>query len=282
MDMLNTDAWLGRTKTTQGGVNPARARQIHATMGPVDQPAPNMGDPLPALWHWCAFTPETPMSGLSQDGHPELGDFLPPLRLSRRMWAGGSLSFEAPLRVGDELTCTSTVTGIAHKGSEDKPMAFVTVDHEISGPKGVGIRERQTIVYLDIPETFVAPKKTALPDAPVAQGHMPITEATLFRFSAVTFNAHRIHYDLPYTQAVERYPALIIHGPLQAMALMQLATKHRGAQPSLFEFRGVHPMFLGNDLDLRATDASDGGLDLFCGQSGHQGTVAHATWEGTV
>jgi 3-methylfumaryl-CoA hydratase len=162
-------------------------------------------------------------------------------------------------------------------------MVFVTVGHDIKGPRGLAVQERQTIVYLDIPETFSPPKKRAMPTDAAAQTTFDVREPTLFRFSAITFNAHCIHYDLPYTQSVEKYPGLVIHGPLQAMQLMQLAQEHRGGPPSHFEFRGVHPMFLGcGQLDLAAVEDEDGGLALYAGQAGHQGTVARALWEGTV
>lgn len=282
MDAVNIIAWEGRTKTVTGTVSAALAQQIHATLSPADPQAPTIGDPLPPLWHWCAFPPAVPNDELGTDGHPHLGDFLPPIRLSRRMWAGGSLTFHAPLCVGDELTCTSTILRVDEKLSSDTPMVFVTVGHEIRGPRGVAVRERQTIVYLDIPKTFTPPKKRDMPSDAIACKTFTVREPTLFRFSAITFNAHRIHYDLPYTKAVEKYPGLVIHGPLQAMQLMQLATEHRGGPPSQFEFRGVHPMFLGDDLDLAAVEEEDGGLALFAGQAGHQGTFARALWEGTV
>lgn len=282
MDAVNIVAWEGRTQTRSGRVSTGLADQIHATLAPDAPRAPAAGDMLPPLWHWCAFPPTVPTAELGTDGHPHLGDFLPPIRMSRRMWAGGALSFHAPLRVDEELSCSSTIMRVDEKLGAENPMVFVTVNHEIRGARGVAVREQQTIVYLDIPPEFMPPKKRAMPDNPAANKRFEVREATLFRFSAITFNAHRIHYDLAYTQETEKYPGLVIHGPLQAMQLMQLATAQRGGTPSQFEFRGVHPMFLGDDLDLMAVEEDDGGLALFAGQAGHQGTFARALWEGTL
>ncbi len=282
MDAVNISAWEGRSVTACGGISEIAAAQIHATLQTDATSAPAKGDPLPTLWHWCAFARTVPTAELGEDGHPHLGDFFPPIHLTRRMWAGGSLEFHAPVAVGDPLSLRSTIVKIDEKLRDDNPMVFVTVEHEVRAPRGLAVRERQTIVYLNIPEEFSPPRKRPMPDTPIAHQVFPVSEPTLFRFSAVTFNAHRIHYDLKYAQETERYPALVIHGPLQAMKLMQLGERHRGGPPSLFEFRGVHPMLLGSPLDLMATEEDDGALALFAGQSGHQGTVARAVWEGTV
>lgn len=279
MDMLNTQAWVGRTRDATGTISEAEAARIAATLGVY---APRAGDALPPLWHWFAFPEVVPEAELAEDGHPRRGDFLPPLPLRRRMWAAGSFEFRAPARVGDALTCRSTILSVEEKGSPKRPLAFVTVEHEIRGPRGLTARERQTLVYLDIPETFTPPAKRPMPTAPDAARTTPVTAATLFRFSAVTFNGHRIHYDVDYTRDVEHYPALVIHGPLQAIKLMELACDKRGRAPSLFEFRGVHPMFLGAPLDLAACEDGDGGLRLVSGQDGHQGMTATAIWESTL
>ena len=280
MDAVNIAAFVGRTKSTTGSIDPLLAQKIHVTLG-AEGSAPRAGDRLPPLWHWCAFPPVVPPEDLGQDGHPRLGDFFPPIYLSRRMWAGGALEFLAPLAVGDELICTSTLLAVDEKG-RDEPMVFVTVQHEIRGPRGVAVRERQTIVYLDIPPEYAPPMKRRMPDTPLAAERFAVNAATLFRFSAITFNAHRIHYDSDYATDVEHYPSLVIHGPLQAMKLMALAERTRGAPPVWFEFRGVHPMLLGDDIDLAAEEDGDGGLKLYAGQSGHQGTAARAIWEGTL
>ena len=195
------------------------------------------------------------------------------------MWASGRLTFHAPLHVGDQLTCHSILREVSDKSTPDRPLVFVTVDHEIASPQGLAISERQTIVYQEIAPVFTPPKKRPMPDGPRHASTQIVDSARLFRFSAITFNAHRIHYDLPYARDFEHYPDLVIHGPLQAMLLMQVAVDEMGAPPSSFEFRGVHPMFLGADLDLMACDGDAKELQLFSGQSGHQGMQASASWE---
>lgn len=281
MDQLNLIAWQGRMENEIGGISELRAAQMHATLGTARSPAPRTGDALPPLWHWAAFPPLTPMEELGEDGHPRLGGFLPPIRLDRRMWAGGMLRFHAPLKVGERMQRRSTIREITEKNGAAGPMVFVTVDHAIFGERGLAVEERQDIVYLPIPDRYAPPAKRTMPDAPVLRESHAMSEPLLFRYSALTFNAHRIHYDLPYAQIVEHYPGLVVHGPLQATLLMQAAVAHKGRVPDDFHFRGVHPMFAGTDLDVVAVE-EDGALALCTGQEGHQGMQATAIWEETV
>lgn len=282
MDQINAKAWEGRTKTETGGITPLMAAQIHATLGSPRHAPPATGDALPPLWHWCAFPPTAPMAELGRDGHPATGGFLPRLGLDRRMWAGGSLTFYAPLRVGEVLEQRSAIRSVVEKDGKAGRMVFVTVDHAIYGERGLAVEERQDIVYLAIPESYAPPGKLPVPDKPVLHSVAPMSETLLFRYSAITFNAHRIHYDLSYAQQVEHYPGLVVHGPLQATLLMQAACDHMGRRPVQFDFRGVHPMFHGEALDIMATEDEDGSLTLCTGQNGHQGMQATAIWEGTV
>ena len=154
-------------------------------------------------------------------------------------------------------------------------MFLVTVDHMIFGAMGLAIVEKQDIVYLNIPDMFTPPKARPMPEAVTEQ--ITPTETLLFRYSALTFNAHRIHYDRTYTTEVEKYPDLIVHGPLQATYLMRAANRHKGRMPSYFDFRGVHPMFLGQSCDI-AMQEDEGSLTLWTGQGGHQCMLATATW----
>ncbi|MEQ9695033.1 MaoC family dehydratase N-terminal domain-containing protein [Shimia sp. SDUM112013] len=280
MDQLNLIAWQGRTENGVGGVSEQRAAQIHATLGNPTERAPRKGEFLPPLWHWMAFPPVAPMEELGADGHPMLGDFLPPVNLKRRMWAGGSLRFRAPIRVGDTLQKTSIVREIVEKELASGPMVLVTIDHQIYSPAGLAIEERQDIAYLQIPDSYQPPKKRPLPIAPVFWHAMAMPPTLLFRYSALTFNAHRIHYDTDYTRETEHYPGLVVHGPLQATLLMQAACAHKGRVPDDFHFRGVHPMFAQTDLEIVATE-EDGALALFTGQDGYQGMQATAIWEDT-
>lgn len=279
MDQMNLIAWTGRTAEDFGGLDHRQAGMMHATLGQPGKDAPAQGDALPPLWHWAAFPPIARMEQLGEDGHPQPGDFLPPMPAKRRMWAGGSLRFHAAIHVGERLTRRSVIRDIQHKG-EDAQMSFVTVDHMIYGERGLAISEQQDIVYLPVPTSYTPPKPRPMPEAQALAASFDATEVRLFRYSALTFNAHRIHYDLAYTQAVEHYPSLVVHGPLQATMLMQTAVAHKGRIPSDFHYRGVHPVFAG-PVDIVATE-EDGALALFTGQDGHQGMQATAVWEDTV
>lgn len=282
MDQVNLTAWEGRTQTRTGAVSEQLAAQLHATLGNPRDAAPRQGDLLPPLWHWSAFPPTAPMSELGTDGHPHMGGFLPPVRLDRRMWAGGALQFGAPLRVGERLEMRTNIRAVTEKHGGAGPMVFVTLDHAIYGETGLAISERQDIVYLAIPDAYAPPKKRAMPPRPVFHTTHETPETLLMRYSAVTFNAHRIHYDLPYAQDVEHYPGLVVHGPLQATLLMQAAVTHKGRVPQHFEFRGVHPMFAGDPMDIMATEEDPQTLSLVTGTAAHQCMQATAIWEGTV
>ena len=280
MDAVNISNWIGRTETQSGVLTQGAAAMLQATVQ-IDATAPiRDGDAMPQLWHWAAFNETVPMDQLATDGHPKRGGFLPPVPLERRMWAAGDLTFLKPLHVGEALSRVSTIKAVTEKDGGAGPMVFVTVEHEVSGADGVAIRETQDIVYLQIPDTFTPPKAVPVPDAPAFDHGFPVSPALLFRYSALTFNAHRIHYDLEYSKQVEKYPGLIVHGPLQATLLMDRATDHAGRAPTRFKFRGIHPMFHFENLHLMGVAAEDGALSLCTGSPrGHQGLKATAIWE---
>lgn len=287
MDQVNLSAWEGRSETKEGVIAPAQAAQIHATVGDPTQDAPETGESMPPLWHWCAFPPVCPLEDLAADGHPKLGGFLPPVPLGRRMWAGGRLSFGAPLRVGATFESRSTIASVTEKQGKTGRMVFVSVDHVLMSDGVVAIEERQDIVYLDLPDAFRPPAKQPMPEDRVGAWMQPVNEALLFRFSAITFNAHRIHYDLPYAQVVEHYPGLVVHGPMQACWLMRAAMEVKGRAPRAFAFRGVHPMLLipgeSPEMTIAACATEEARrLTLYTGQAGHQCMQATATWEETT
>jgi 3-methylfumaryl-CoA hydratase len=158
-------------------------------------------------------------------------------------------------------------------------MVIVTLEHEISGASGLALREQHDIVYLQIPDTYRPPKPIAPPHAGLSE-QVKMTAPLMFRYSAITFNAHRIHYDLAYTREVEHYPDLVVHGPLQATLMINMATRHRGRAPSMFSFRGVHPVFVTDALEVSLTKASDAEWSLCTvANSSHQGMQASAIWE---
>jgi 3-methylfumaryl-CoA hydratase len=221
------------------------------------------------------------MSELGPDGHPTRGGFLPPVPLPRRMWAGGELEFFEALRVGDEMTRTSRISDVTMKTGSSGVLCFVSVEHLITTPRGTAIRERQDIVYRDMSTAPAsAPAKPPAPP-PVAQhreSHMA-DPVLLFRYSALTFNGHRIHYDRDYVTKVEGYPGLIFHGPMQAAFLVEFAARlHGGAAPKKFSYRGVQPLFEGSEFSINANDTS-AGMELWTANSAGMPTMkGTATW----
>ncbi|MDF1729711.1 MAG: MaoC family dehydratase N-terminal domain-containing protein [Sulfitobacter sp.] len=278
MDQINLDSWTGRSDRVAGGLSSQQAALVQATLGtamPIAQ-----GDALPPLWHWYAFPPTAPTEALGPDGHPRLGDFMPPLRLNRRMWAGGSIEFHGRLTIGEPLERRTRIARITEKTGAAGEIVVVTLDHDIFGARGLAISERQDLVYLQIPDSYAPPRKKAAPVQPDLEREVPISEPLLFRYSAITFNAHRIHYDLPYTQQTEKYPDLVVHGPLQAQLLMQLAQRERGHAPRLFSYRGIHPLFASDSLTVMAVKHGCAEWDLAAVAGGcHVTMQATATWE---
>lgn len=273
----NLSQWIGKTQTLSGSVGADVSDMLAAIFMDEGQAAPQSGDALPALWHWSAFTPKVPMAKLSTDGHPHRGDFLPPVQLPRRMWAGGSVTFHAPLHHSAPLRQASTITDVAEKSTS---MTFVTLSHEIYEGETLAITETQNIVYLQIPEIFSPPTPKPAPEQTVFDTPVPISEALLFRYSAATFNAHRVHYDLPYAQQVEKYPGLVVHGPWQATRLLAAAINHTGKDADTFAYRGIHPMFHHLPLHVMGFDETPEGLSLCTAVPGsHQGMQAKVTWK---
>ena len=240
---------------------------------------PKPGDAAPFTTHWCLAQPVFPASELGPDGHPARGGFLPPVPLPRRMWAGGELEFLDTLRVGDEVMRTSRIADVTLKTGSSGTLCFVSVNHEVTTPRGVAIRERQDIVYRDVSTTSAAPAKPAGP-APAAQhreSHMADT-VLLFRYSALTFNGHRIHYDRDYVTKVEGYPGLIFHGPMQTALLVEFAAKLRRQVPRKFAYRGVQPLFEGSEFSVNANETA-AGMELWTANSDGAPTMkGTATW----
>jgi 3-methylfumaryl-CoA hydratase len=214
------------------------------------------------LWHWLYFLPLARQSSIGVDGHPQRGGFLPPVMQPRRMWAGGRLNFLAPLPVGTEVERISTILDVSHKSGRSGDLVFVKLLHELAVEGDVRVREEQDIVYRDPPRPEDAPPAPQ----PAPQGAVWAREVVpdpvlLFRYSALTFNGHRIHYDRPYAMQEEGYPGLVVHGPLIATLLMNLLRDEcSGARIQSFSFRAVRPLF-----DLRPF--------RLCGKPGEGGSV---------
>ena len=270
--------WIGRTEVLTDRVSETPARALAATFDRTDLPlAP--GDVLPAVWIWLYFLPRVPASAIGPDGHPRRGGFLPPVPLARRMWAGSRCTFHAPIRIGDAVERTSTIAQVAEKTGAAGAMVFVTVRHAVARGGELLMEEEQDLVFLAIPDRFSPPAPTPLPpcdwNEPVAVG--PVF---LFRFSALTFNGHRIHYDRTYATEVERYPGLVVHGPLQAALLFDAASRHAPERtPAAFAFRGMRPLFDFDTASVNGRARGADGLELFTANGdGAVGMQATLDW----
>lgn len=251
-EISHWQGWIGRSETQEQVLDAEALRRFAAAIGEgldVDA-AP------PSLAHWAFFLPTVEAGRLGPDGHPLRGGFLPPITLPRRMFAASSMRFDGVLLLGRQAVLTQTVASVTHKLGRSGDLVFLEVDRSIVQDGVARVRERQTIVYRP------AGDRTA----PVLDAGLPIAEdegtwqpevVDLFRFSAVTFNSHRIHYDLPYAVEAEGYPALVVHGPFTAVKLFGFARDRAGQTPTGFEFRAAAPLFLGARVRL-ATGAGPG------------------------
>jgi 3-methylfumaryl-CoA hydratase len=263
-------AWIGRRAAADDILDPLRVRAMHAALD-LGGAAPGPGEAVPPLWHWLCFWETAPRSGLGPDGHAARGNFLPPIDLPRRMWAGSRVRFLAQLPVGARMTRLSKVADVVVKSGRSGRLAFVTVRHRIyrEGDPGVALEEEHDIVYREPPRND-APARPAEPAPPTATWSMEIVPdpVLLFRYSALTFNGHRIHYDRPYAVEHEGYRGLVVHGPLLATLMAQLAVRSNpGRSLADFSFRALSPVFdiapfcvagapKGNDsVDLWVEDA---------------------------
>jgi 3-methylfumaryl-CoA hydratase len=278
LDLDHLRQWIGRTTEASDIVTAHLVKGLRATLF-QEIGEPKAGDAAPFTAHWCLAQPVFPMSQLGPDGHPTRGGFLPPVPLPRRMWAGGELQFVDALRVGDESKRTSRISDITVKTGSTGTLCFVSVEHVVTSPRGIAIRERQDIVYRDMPGGPAAPAEAAPPPAARHRETHMADPVLLFRYSALTFNGHRIHYDRDYVTKVEGYPGLIFHGPLQAAFIVELAAKLRGGQPpKKFVYRGLQPLFEGSEFSVNAND-NDAGMELWTANSAGQPTTkGTATW----
>jgi 3-methylfumaryl-CoA hydratase len=243
---MNLTDWIGRSETVADTVTPTPYAALSATLD-RDPQRPPPGTPLPALWHWLYFLPLHRQSEIGPDGHAKRGGFLPPVPLPRRMWAGSQFEFQSPLRIGDALTRTSTIHDVTEKSGRTGPLVFVKVRHEIrrDGEADVALTEFHDIVYREAPGADQpAPAPTVAPaSSPWARKWIP-DDVLLFRYSALTFNGHRIHYDRRYVTEVEGYPGLIVHGPMLATLLLDLLRHEKpDAVVARYEFKAVRPVF---------------------------------------
>jgi 3-methylfumaryl-CoA hydratase len=251
MVMQGFTEWIGRTETRHDVATTAPLLALSALLD-RDDPAPRAGDPAPPLAHWLYFLPFYRQSQAGADGHAARGEFMPPVPLPRRMWAGSRLEFLRPLKVGEEITRVSRIEDVASKEGRSGPLVFVTVRHEVSNRQGLALTDEHDIVYRGEAARANAPIKTvqAAPPAgapietPKWRREIHPDPLLLFRYSAVTFNGHRIHYDHPYATKVEGYPGLVVHGPLIATLLVDLLRRNLpGATLATFSFRALRPLY---------------------------------------
>lgn len=263
--MTEWSAWIGREDIRHDHVDPGAVNRWLATL---DRAAPVDGS-VPQAWHWCLCLPDAPTAILGADGHPVREDsddsFLPPIPLPRRMWAASKVEFLAPLRPGQSVTRTSRVVSITEKQGGSGTLVFAEVAHETHGDGALAVRETQSIVFREPAPAGAPPAPPPLtgdrfdPSAWDTHRMLVPSEALLFRYSALTFNSHRIHYDLPYATAEEGYRGLVVHGPLTATLLLDLAAHAVGDNRlARFDFRGVSPAICGDDLHLVLRRDGDG------------------------
>ena len=258
IDRAALDLWVGRTETQVDVVTQAPVSALAATLDDGN-PVPANGDALPPLWHWLYFLPKPKRSELGPDGHAARGGFLPPVPLPRRMWAGGRLTWHAPIHLGDRIERVSRVESVSAKSGKTGDLVFVLVRHTVSTGRGLALVEEHDIVYRDVPAPGSVPPSAPVARADEAWSFRVVPDDTLlFRYSALTFNTHRIHYDRRYVTGVEGYPGLIVHGPLIATMLVELLRSHLPAATlAQFSFRAVSPLFDLAPFDLCGRPSED-------------------------
>jgi len=268
--MSHTDpqAWVGRTETVHDRMDPTLVERVTATLG-----GPELGqnDPLPPLWQWAFFQKPVGMAGIGPDGHPERGGFLPVAENRNRMWAGGRIDFVRPLRVGVNASRTSTVAAVKEKTGSTGSLMFVTVKHEYRQDGQIVISEEQDIVY----RSPTPPKLAGSEAAPQAQWIETVNPSVelLFRYSAVTFNTHRIHYDYPYVTQQEGYPGLVVHGPMIATHMVSAFVKaHPDKRLVHLAYRGLRPLIAPKPFEVAGLIEAPGLARLWAQQDG---TLAH-------
>ncbi len=273
-DMDNLNNWIGRSETARGIANGAASDVLNATLDRDDAPF-QPGDALPPAWHWMFFPEVVKLSDTGPDGHLAKGGFMPPAPLPRRMWAGTKMTFHQPLRAGDSITRSSTITDLTSKDGRSGALCFVTVTHEISGPNGLATTDKHLTVYRAPAEPGApAPKPQPAPSEADWSRAIHPTSVMLFRFSALTNNSHRIHYDRSYVTEVEGYPGLLVHGNLTATLLLDLFRREMpDATLKTFNLRAISPLYDINDFLVSGKIGEDGASGTLWAAN-HDGALA--------
>ena len=278
LDIDHLRQWIGRTETAEDTVS---ARLVAGYLAVLDDPKPDLevGKAAPLAIHWCLAPATRPMSQLGLDGHRERGGLLPPVPLPHRMWAGGQIDLRGRFCVGDVVTRKSSVREVVLKSGRSGALCFVTVDHAFTGPQGLVLTERHDIVYRAAcnPDAAVP----VMPQAPKARWSYSVMAdpVLLFRYSAITFNGHRIHYDRDHAIKAEGYAGLVVHGPLQATMTLEFAARLRDTPPRSFDCRGISPLIDGAAFTVEAAER-DGGRHLWTAAAdGWLCMEAQAVWQ---
>ena len=259
-------SWIGRSETVEDTITRTPVVALTATLDHPPAPVAE-GTVLPPLWHWLYFLPMHRQSEIGADGHARRGGFLPPVPLPRRMWAGSQFEFRAPIRVGDRVARTSTIDKVTAKEGRTGKLVFVKVRHEVrcNGAAQPALVEFHDIVYREAQgPNDVAPPPQAAPIEAAWRRQIVPDDVLLFRYSALTFNGHRIHYDRRYVTEVEGYPGLIVHGPLLATLLLDLVRRNApDAEVATFRFRAVRPTFDLHPFRVNGEPGGDGSVHLW-------------------
>jgi 3-methylfumaryl-CoA hydratase len=258
-------SWVGRAETREDTIDARPIALLSATLD-RDDPAPRPGDEVPPLWHWLYFLPAYRQSEVGADGHAQRGGFLPPVPLPRRMWAGSRIEWHRPLTIGATARRQSRIVSVTPKRGRSGDLVFVVVRHEISVADRLALTEEHDIVYRDLAPPTQSRTNLGEPAPPAARWVRRIVPdaVLLFRYSALTFNSHRIHYDRRYVTEVEGYPGLVVHGPLLATLLVDLWRRQQpDATLSRFEFRALRPLFDTDPFELCGSPGGDGRIALW-------------------
>lgn len=253
--------WIGREQVVEDAMDPARAQALHATLERPGVP-PAAGDPLPPLWHWIYFWSIAAMAELGPDGHLALGRYLPDMGLPRRMFAGSRFTFHRSPILGTPAERRSTIADVVPKEGRSGPLAFVTVQHRLSDADGLCVEEQQDLVFRSAQKPGVksVPSKPLPSNGPAWCRRVTPDPVLLFRYSALTFNGHRIHYDRDFACGTEGYPGLVVHGPLLGLMMCQLAMDQNGPrQPAGYRFRLSQPIFAHQKFTVAGSPLGGGG-----------------------
>ena len=267
--------WIGKTESANDTITAWPVAALAATLNRTEA-EPVRGDVLPPCWHWLYFLEAKPLAELGPDGHPKRGGFLPPVPLPRRMWAGGRLEFLHPLHIGDAIRRDSTILSVEPKRGRSGNLVFVTVEHAISSGGRIAVREEHDIVYRDAARAGdPVPEATWGAANPAWRQSVSGDPVTLFRYSALTFNGHRIHYDLDYARHEEHYPGLVVHGPLQTTLMLDLCRRQTNKPVTKLDYRARLPMFHGEVFSVNGNPHAGGGTaDLWVANAAGQITMS--------